>query len=153
PPAGADWLHEVKFDGYRLQARIDGKGLHLLTRSGQDWTDRFGRAIPAALRALPVRSALLDGAVVVEAGNGAADFSALQADLSAGRDDRFIFYLFDLLFRDGDDLRKSPQIDRKAALETLLKAAPDPLRYSEHFTESGALVLRHACRLSLEGII
>ena len=153
PPAGQEWLHEVKFDGYRLQARIEGGKARLLTRSGQDWTDRFGTAVIDALRALPVRTALLDGELVVESGNGASDFSALQADLSAGRDDRFVFYLFDLLYLDGYDLRALPLTQRKAMLEKLLAPASGPLRYSGHFPESGALVLRHACRLALEGIV
>lgn len=153
PPAGDDWLHEIKFDGYRLQARIDGSDLRLLTRSGLDWTARFGAAIPAALRALGAETALLDGEIVVEAHGGASDFSALQADLSAGRADRFVFYLFDLLYLNGRDLRALPLIERKAMLELLLQVAPAPLRYSSHFPERGALVLRHACRLSLEGII
>lgn len=153
PPAGADWLHEIKFDGYRLQARIEGADLRLLTRSGLDWTARFGTAIPAALRALGAESALIDGEIVVEAHGGASDFSALQADLSAGREDRFAFYLFDLLYLDGRDLRALPLIERKGMLDALLLGAPAPLRYSSHFGERGALVLRHACRLSLEGII
>ena len=153
PPSGDEWLHEVKFDGYRLQARIEGDDLRLLTRSGLDWTDRFGAAVADALRALPVRAALLDGEMVVETGNGASDFATLQADLSAGRDDRFTFYLFDLLYLDGADLRATALRKRKAVLEKLLEGRAGVLRYSDHFSESGALVLRHACRLSLEGII
>ncbi|WP_333683769.1 DNA ligase D [Pontibaca methylaminivorans] len=153
PPAGDEWLHEVKFDGYRLQARLDGGALQLLTRGGLDWTGRFGPRIAGALRALPVKTALLDGEVVVESGHGASDFPALQADLSTGRDDRFLFYLFDLLYLDGRDLRKEPLLRRKALLEDLLRDDAPALRYSAHFAESGALVLRHACRLSLEGIV
>ncbi|CAM3110591.1 bifunctional non-homologous end joining protein LigD [Paracoccus aminovorans] len=152
-PQGDRWLHEIKFDGYRLQARIEAGRVKLLTRSGLDWTARFGKAVPQALRDLPVGSAILDGELVVETDAGASDFSALQADLSAGRDDRFAFYAFDLLYLDGYDLRGAALVERKALLAQLLGAEGGPLRYSGHFDESGALVLRHACRLSLEGIV
>lgn len=153
PPAGAQWLHEVKFDGYRLQARIENGDVRLLTRGGLDWTDRFGPAISEALRGLDVQTAILDGELVVETGAGASDFPALQADLSAGRRDRFVLYLFDLMYRDGQDLRALPLIARKEMLEEMIGSAPGPLRFSSHFGESGAMVLRHACRLSLEGVI
>jgi bifunctional non-homologous end joining protein LigD len=152
-PAGARWLHEIKFDGYRLQARIEAGRVRLLTRSGLDWTDRFGKAVPAALGALPLGTALIDGELVVESGSGASDFSALQADLSEGRQDRFLLYCFDLLHLDGYDLRPLPLLRRKEMLEQILAQAGGPLRYSGHFEESGATVLRHACRLSLEGIV
>jgi len=152
-PDGAGWVHEIKFDGYRLQARLDGGKAALLTRGGLDWTERFGKAVPKALAALPVSQALIDGELVVEASGGASDFAALQADLSAGRSDRFAYYAFDLLYLDGQDLREAPLVERKAALARLLEGAPPELRYSEHFEENGEMVLRHACRLSLEGVV
>ena len=153
PPQGAGWVHEIKFDGYRLQAQVRGAKAKLLTRSGQDWTDRFGTDIPKALAALPAKTAILDGELVVEGAGGASDFSALQAELSANRTDRFRYYLFDALYLDGEDLRKQPLIDRKARLAALIEGAPDPLRLSEHFDEDGEVMLRHACRLSLEGLV
>lgn len=153
PPSGAKWLHEIKFDGYRLQAHIEGKSVKLLTRSGLDWTDRFGTSIAEALRGLPCDAALIDGEVVVEKENGASDFSALQQDLSEGRSDRFVFYAFDLMHLDDHDLRNCALIDRKTRLESLLPKNDPVLRYSHHFEESGGLVLTHACRLSLEGVI
>ena len=152
-PEGAGWVHEIKFDGYRLQARIEAGKATLLTRNGLDWTARFGAAVPKALAALPADQALIDGELVVEASGGASDFSALQADLSAGRSDRFAFYAFDLLHLDGQDLRAATLLDRKAALARLLEGAQPALRYSEHFEEDGEMVLRHACRLSLEGVV
>ncbi|MTH36515.1 DNA ligase D [Paracoccus limosus] len=153
-PQGERWLHEIKFDGYRLQARIEAGRIKLLTRGGLDWTTRFGKPVTAALRELPVGSAILDGELVVETDAGASDFSALQADLSAGRTDRFAFYAFDLIHLDGYDLRAVALVQRKALLARLLGGADDSLlRYSDHFEESGAMVLRHACRLSLEGIV
>ena len=153
PPEGSRWLHEIKFDGYRLQARVDQGKLQLLTRSGLDWTEKFGAAVAAALTALPAETVLIDGEIVVERDSGASDFSALQQDLSEGRSDRFVFYAFDLLYLDGSDLRGAALSERKALLEKLLPAGDPHLRYSQHFEESGALVLDHACRLSLEGVI
>lgn len=153
PPVGERWVHEIKFDGYRLQARVEAGRVKLLTRGGLDWTKKFGKAVPEALAALPVGKALIDGELVVENAAGASDFSALQADLSEGRSDRFLFYAFDLLYLEDQDLRGVGLEQRKAALKNLLAEAGDPLRYSEHFDESGGLVLNHACRLSLEGIV
>ncbi|MDE1566957.1 DNA ligase D [Aquabacter sediminis] len=152
-PTGEGWLHEVKFDGYRLLARIEDGAVRLLTRSALDWTARFGTAIPKGLAALPLKNLLMDGEVIVENGAGASDFSALQADLSEGRSDRFVFYAFDLLHLDGEDLRPLPLIERKARLAALLEGQTGPLRFSSHFDESGATVLRHACRLGLEGVV
>lgn len=152
-PAGEKWLHEVKFDGYRLQAHVRRGKAKLFTRSGLDWTAKFGKAIPSALSGLPAQDVIADGELVVEGAGGASDFSALQADLAAGRTGRLVFYLFDLLYLDGYDLRPAPLIERKAALEVLMRSAPAVLRYSEHFEEDGELVLRHACQLSLEGVV
>ncbi|WP_374435824.1 DNA ligase D [Tabrizicola sp.] len=152
-PGDERWLHEIKFDGYRIQARIAEGKLTLFTRSGRDWTDRFGPAIAKALTALPVRQAVLDGEVVVESSGRSSDFSALQADLAEGRTDRMVYYVFDLLHLDGRDLTGLPLVDRKRLLEGLLSPASGPLRISEHLSDKGEVVLRHACRLGLEGII
>ncbi|TCK30995.1 ATP-dependent DNA ligase LigD phosphoesterase module /ATP-dependent DNA ligase LigD polymerase module [Ancylobacter aquaticus] len=157
-PGGKLWIHEIKYDGYRLQARLDltakGKSrVKLLTRSGLDWTPRFGPALAAALEALPAENALIDGELVVENGAGVSNFSLLQQDLSEGRHDRFIYYAFDLLHLDGRDLRPLPLTERKRLLELLLRQAAEGLRYSEHLTEDGGDMLRHACRLSLEGLV
>ncbi|MCB9966003.1 MAG: DNA ligase D [Geminicoccaceae bacterium] len=152
-PRGERWVHEIKLDGYRLQAHVQGGEARLLARSGADWTERFGEAIAAALAALPARDAVIDGEVVVEARNGSSDFAALQQDLSEERTDRFVYYAFDLLYLDGYDLRPGALEDRKARLEHLLDGSPPALRYNDHFDEEGELVLRHACRLSLEGIV
>ncbi|WP_064709828.1 DNA ligase D [Rhizobium bangladeshense] len=153
PPAGDRWIHEIKFDGYRLQVRIENGKVRMLTRSGLDWTEKFGSDVLEAFAALPVQSAVIDGEIVVERDSGASDFSALQHDLSEGRDDRFVFYAFDLLHLDGYNLVNAALLDRKQLLESLLPGANDKLRYSGHFNESGGLVLNHACRLSLEGVI
>src|SRR5690606_16104155 len=130
-PTGSRWLHEIKFDGYRLQAHISGGRAKLLTRSGLDWTEKFGEALPKALAGLPAKTAIIDGELVVEASGGASDFSALQADLSEGRSDRFRYYAFDLIYLDGHDLRGAALVDRKDALKALVDGAGPALAFSE----------------------
>ncbi|MGO4567798.1 DNA ligase D [Rhizobium sp. 2YAF20] len=153
PPAGERWIHEIKFDGYRLQVRIEAGRVKLLTRSGLDWTAKFGNEIVSAFKQLPLGTALIDGELVVESGAGASDFSALQSDLSDGRTDRFIFYAFDLLYLDGYDLRAAPLIQRKDLLGRIVGTDMGKIRFSGHFDANGDLILKHACRLSLEGIV
>jgi len=155
PPAGDAWLHEVKFDGYRLQARISAGKVKLLTRTGLDWTERFGQQISDALAALPCESALIDGEVVALGENGISSFSALQAALSEEKTTNLVFFAFDLLHLDGENLQSEPLLARKERLEELLTTAgaDSPLRYSEHFIEPGQTMLRHACRMGLEGVI
>ncbi|GHC75570.1 DNA ligase D [Limoniibacter endophyticus] len=152
PPAGPGWIHEIKFDGYRLMARIEDGDVRLLTRSGLDWTEKFGMELRKAFAALPLQTAMVDGELVVEGNGGASDFSALQADLSEGRNDRFIFYAFDLLHLDGRDLRNAPLSERKQVLKKLVGDA-EKILFSDHFDDDGDMVLRHACRLSLEGVV
>jgi bifunctional non-homologous end joining protein LigD len=153
-PESGNWIHEIKFDGYRLQTRIADGHAALLTRKGLDWTHKF-TPVSHALAALPVKTATLDGELVVEDENGVSSFSLLQQDLSAGRTDRMVYYLFDLLFLDGEDFRSVPLVERKARLQKLLKKAPKggPLRFSESLDQEGDVLLKHACRLGLEGII
>ena len=152
-PEDDGWVHEIKFDGYRIQARLDHGEVRLLTRKGLDWTSKFPN-VAAAVAALPARTALLDGEVVVETEAGVPSFSGLQAALKAGDRDRFIYYVFDLLHRDGRDLTGLPLIARKAELVRLVgQARRGSMVYSEHFEGSGEVVLRHACQMSLEGIV
>ncbi|HEV2957185.1 MAG TPA: DNA ligase D [Xanthobacteraceae bacterium] len=154
PPSGAKWVHEIKYDGYRIQARIDGGTVRLLTRKGLDWTDRFA-SIARALGALGLSSGLIDGEIVVQDSDGIAKFSLLQADLSEWRQDRFVYYLFDLLYAEGYDLTPATLVDRKSLLQEIVAAAPVPscIRFSEHLAEDGPTMLEHACRLGLEGIV
>ena len=154
PPSGPKWVHEIKHDGYRIQARIDGNTVRLLTRTGLDWTERFA-SIARALGTLGLSSALLDGEIVVQDSDGIAKFSLLQADLSAGRQDRFVYYLFDLLYAEGYDLTPATLLDRKALLQEIVAGLPasSPIRFSEHLAEDGPTMLEHACRLGLEGIV
>jgi bifunctional non-homologous end joining protein LigD len=154
PLTGPQWAHEIKFDGYRIQARIDGDDIRLLTRKALDWTKRFP-TIAGALRTLDAGKALLDGEIVSEDEEGVPHFSELQADLKSGRRDRLRYRVFDLLYLDGFDLTGATLLDRKSLLERLLgrASAGSPLRYSEHSDEDGATMLRHACRMGLEGIL
>jgi bifunctional non-homologous end joining protein LigD len=152
-PGDDRWLHEIKFDGYRVQAQVQDGRVRLFTRSGRDWTDRFGTPLATALGALPAKQAVLDGEVVVDVAGRSSDFSALQADLSEGRTDRMRYYVFDLLHLDGRDLTPLPLVERKRLLSTLVAKAGDPIRLSEHLDDKGEIVLRHACRMGLEGIV
>lgn len=155
PPDGKGWLHEIKHDGYRMQARIDGGKVKLLTRTGLDWTKRFP-TIAKALAQLPVSSGLLDGEIVAQEDNGVSSFSALQTDLKNGRRDRLGFFLFDLLYCEGVNLANVALNDRKAALEALCRALPStsPLRYSAHMDDGDSrAIFAHACRMGLEGLI
>jgi bifunctional non-homologous end joining protein LigD len=155
-PSGDGWVHEIKFDGYRIQARLDDGQDHgkvrLLTRKGLDWTSKFPN-IAAAVAKLPARSALIDGEIVIEDETGISSFSGLQAALKAGERDRFVYYVFDLLHLDGRDLTNLPLIERKAELARLIGKGRGPIKYSEHFEDDGPAVLGHACDLSLEGIV
>ena len=154
PPSGPDWLHEIKFDGYRAEARLDSGDVQLLTRKQQNWTHRFA-PVAEAVAALAARTALLDGEIVVEDDNGISNFSLLQTDLKDGRTDRFVYYVFDLLHLDGRDLTGEPLTERKAALARLLKGygKTGVIRYTDDFDESGPVILRHACEMGLEGIV
>ena len=151
-PSGLQWLHEIKFDGYRMEARLDHGSVRLLTRKQQDWTYRF-KPIAEAVAALPAETALLDGEVVVEDEHGVSNFSLLQTDLKDGRTDRFVYYVFDVLYLDGRDLTAEPLVARKAALARLLKGKGGVIRYTDDVADAGPLILRHACEMGLEGIV
>jgi bifunctional non-homologous end joining protein LigD len=153
PPDGSNFVHEVKFDGYRLQARLDHGKVKLLTRKALDWTHKF-EPVAEALAKFKVESALIDGEVVVEDANGVSDFSALQDALKHGKTN-YVYYVFDLMHLDGEDLTDRPLIGRKFALQGLLKGA-DPggiVRFSEHFEVTGSEMLEHARAHGLEGIV
>jgi bifunctional non-homologous end joining protein LigD len=152
PPAEGGWLHEIKFDGYRIQMRaLDGE-VTLKTRKGLDWTAKYP-AIGEAASALP--DCIIDGEICALDKNGAPDFAALQAALSQGKTGNLVYFAFDLLYDGGEDLRSKPLIKRKGRLQTLLTdAGNDPrIRFVEHFDTGGDAVLRSACKLSLEGIV
>ncbi len=151
-PDSPRWIHEIKFDGYRIQARLDHGKIKLMTRKGLEWTDKFPRVAEAVAR-LPADTALLDGELVSEDKDGISRFSLLQQDLKVGRHDRMVFYVFDLLHCDGVDLKPLPLTERKAALARLLSRARGALRLSESLTERGPVLLKQACKMGLEGIV
>ncbi|WP_029079077.1 DNA ligase D [Bradyrhizobium sp. th.b2] len=153
PPNGTGWCHEIKFDGYRVQLRVEDGAAVLKTRKALDWTDKFG-AIAKEAAKLP--DVLIDGEIVALDEGGMPHFSTLQAALSDGKTDRLIFYAFDLLFAGNEDLRPLPLTERKARLKALLEGrkGKNPLiRYVEHFEERGEAVLDSARKLGLEGIV
>ncbi|SDJ61497.1 bifunctional non-homologous end joining protein LigD [Bradyrhizobium lablabi] len=149
-PQGQQWIHEIKLDGYRVQVHVNKGKRKVFTRNGLDWTKRFSQFAGA----LDISGqAILDGEVVV-IHEGRTNFSELQADLAAGRQDRLVYYAFDLLWRDGD-LRKLPQIERKQALRGLMgeNGIEPPIVYSEHLIGDGQEMFEHAAKLNWEGII
>jgi bifunctional non-homologous end joining protein LigD len=153
PPSGPGWGHEVKFDGYRLQLRVEDGKAGLRTRKGLDWTAKFA-AIAKQAKTLP--DCMIDGEACALDRRGVPDFGALQEALSEGKSDALIFFAFDLLFAEGEDLRALPLGERKARLDDLLgesKGKHEALRYVEHFETSGAAVLESASRMGFEGII
>ena len=152
PPAGPGWGHEIKFDGYRLQLRVEGGKAALRTRKGLDWTARFPEIAADGAR-LP--DGVYDGEAVALDEDGKPDFAGLQAALSSGRTGALVFFLFDALFVAGEDLRGLKLADRKARLKAVLDAAPASprLRFVEHFDTAGDAVLKSACTMELEGII
>ncbi len=152
PPSG-DWRYEVKFDGYRILARIDGKDIRLFTRNGHDWSSKMPRQV-AALRELGIDSAWLDGEMVVADENGAADFQALQNAFDTEHDENITYYLFDLPFLGGQDLRQVALQGRRDTLRQLLEHDESGvLKFSADFDQPVESLLDSACRLELEGLI
>ena len=153
PPNADGWCHEVKFDGYRVQLRIEGGDVTLNTRKGLDWTEKFG-AIARAAKALP--DALIDGEIVALDHHGVPSFSALQAAIADNKTGNLIFFAFDLLFANGEDLRALPLRERKESLKRLLERRNGKeklIRYVDHFEDRGDTVLESAKKLELEGIV
>ena len=154
PPDGPGWLHEIKLDGYRVYCRRDARGARLLTRTGQDWTDRFRRLV-GPLEALPAQEFALDGEVVVLDDAGHSSFGALQEALSANDQRRLTLYAFDLLHLDGYDLRGAALVDRKRALRELIEGGSGvgSIRNSDHIDAPGEEVFRRASKMGLEGVV
>jgi bifunctional non-homologous end joining protein LigD len=155
PPKGDDWLHEMKFDGYRIECLLAQGTARLITRSGLDWTDRFPDVAEAAA-AIPARSAILDGEVVVLLPDGRTSFRALQLALKGESSGPMAYFVFDLLELNGQDLRRLPLIERKDLLADLLhgrRRGSKVVRFSEHVEGHGETVCARACKAGLEGII
>ncbi|MGY3441316.1 ATP-dependent DNA ligase [Bradyrhizobium sp. USDA 4473] len=152
PPDGPEWLHEIKYDGYRMHARIDGSDIRLLTRTGLDWSNRYQATI-VALRALKVENAYLDGELCAVRPDGVTSFSRLQAATDEGRTGDLVFFAFDLLFLNGQGTAGLPLLERKERLEGLFKSEMPGLRFSGHVIGSGPQFREHACKLNLEGAV
>jgi bifunctional non-homologous end joining protein LigD len=156
PPVGKNWVHELKLDGYRIEARIDSKksSVQLLTRTGLDWTHRM-KALARAVGELAVETALLDGEVVVLDPDGTTSFANLQAAFQEGTKHTLTYFLFDLLHLDGHNLRDLPLLERKKLLAAVMESADprSPVRMSEHLTGDAGEIFSNACKLGAEGII
>lgn len=153
PPQGDDWLHEIKFDGYRMICHIDGNKLRLVSRNQQDWTNRM-HSVVEALQTLPAHQAILEGEVVALKSDGTSDFQLLQNAFREGRTTQLHYYVFDLLYLDGQSLTELPLEVRKQHLATLLLGHSESLiHYSDHVVGSGERFMKQACKAHLEGII
>ena len=152
-PGGDDWLYELKYDGYRILAYIEGSKASLLTRNGNDYTDRFQSVASALVTLAAGRAMVLDGEMTVTDEGGKTDFQALQSYLKNPARQPLTYIVFDLLALDGKDLRADPLIKRKEALEALMKDAPKNLWYSRHVAGGGKESFAAACKLGMEGIV
>jgi bifunctional non-homologous end joining protein LigD len=148
-PSGDRWIHEVKFDGCRVQVHIVNDGVRIFTRRGNDWTTRF-KKIAADAWHLNAKSAIIDGEVIVPAANGVSDFSVLQNELR-GKSTKLVLYAFDLLYLNGYDMRKAPLFQRKAALRTLV--AKSDILFGDSFEVDGTEMFKSACSMGLEGVV
>ena len=152
-PVGEEWVHELKYDGYRILCRVKNGSAKLVTRNDHDWTSKLAR-IAAAAAALPVKNAWLDGEVVALMPDGTISFQGLQNAFDTGSETNLVYYVFDLLYRDGYDLRQVTLLDRKRSLAAVMpRGASGLLRYSDHIQGQGDVVFSEACRKGMEGII
>ena len=152
PPAGTAWVHEIKYDGYRMLCRVDDGDVRMVSRSARDWTAEF-QSLARALSRLPVESAWLDGEVVVLDAEGRSSFQGLQNALSGGSAATISYFAFDLLYLNGVDLRGVALAGRKRLLEDVLTGAPASVKYSQHFAAVGGAFLENVCSLGLEGMV
>ena len=148
-PSGARWIHEIKFDGYRVQVHLANEAAKIFTRRGHDWTHRFKKVAHDAWH-IKAASAVVDGEIVVPAADGTTDFSVLQNELK-GKSTRIVLVAFDLLYLNGRDLRKLPLVQRKAELKKII--AGTDIQFSESFEIDGGEMFAHACKLGLEGVV
>jgi len=149
-PSGSNWMHEIKYDGYRTLLAVGGGKARAYTRTGLDWSDRFAPIVAAAAEL--EGSALIDGEVVALDKDGRPSFQALQASLKEGSG-TLAYFAFDLLTRDGEDLTALPNLDRKEKLKDLLADAPEPIRFSDHVLGQGEKLFDSLCKQGLEGVV
>jgi DNA ligase D-like protein (predicted ligase) len=150
-PSGQQWLHEIKLDGFRMAARIEGGRAQLLTRTGLDWSDKYPSVV-AALANVRAKSAYLDGELCGVGDDGLPSFSQTQATSDGERGVQLVYYAFDLLHLDGRDAASMPLVERKALLKPLIAGVPG-LQFNDHETGDGELIRKHACELGFEGVV
>ena len=148
-PSGARWIHEIKFDGYRVQVHLANEAIKIFTRRGHDWTHRFKKVAHDAWH-IKAASAIVDGEIVVPAADGTTDFSVLQNELK-GRSTSIVLVAFDLLYLNGRDIRKEPLLRRKAELKKIIDDTD--VQFSESFETEGPEMFAHACKVGLEGVV
>jgi bifunctional non-homologous end joining protein LigD len=151
PPTGDRWLHEIKYDGYRILA-YRSRATRLVSRNGKDWTDKLAAVVPA-IEGLPAKQFILDGEIVVFDQAGASSFQMLQNSLGVTRASGLAYVVFDLLHCDGFDLTLVPLVDRKAILRELLTDCAPAIQFSDHIEGNGNEILRQICSRGLEGIV
>jgi bifunctional non-homologous end joining protein LigD len=155
PPDNQNWIHEIKFDGYRIVSMIDNGDIKMISRNGKNWTKRFA-SLAESLRKFPAEQAVLDGEIVVLRNDGTSDFQALQNVLKGYERGTLVYYAFDLPYCSGHDLTRTPLRERKRLLQSFLQQMDSeniPIRFSNHITGSGTGVYEHICRMALEGVI
>ncbi len=154
PPNGDEWLHELKFDGYRMICHLHRRKARFWSRNGKDWTEKFPN-LAQALKTFPATTAILDGEVVVVDSAGRSSFQRLQQSMGGGSATAFVFEIFDLIYLEGYSLSQTPLRERKLALEQLLASAKakGPLRYSDHVEGDGKQFFKQACDYGIEGIV
>jgi bifunctional non-homologous end joining protein LigD len=148
-PSGERWIHEIKFDGYRVQVHLANEAVKIFTRRGHDWTHRFKKVAHDAWH-IKAGSAVIDGEIVVLAADGTTDFAVLQNELK-GKSTSIVLVAFDLLYLNGRDLRKVPLFQRKAELKKII--AGTDVQFSESFEVDGHAMFAHACKVGLEGVV
>jgi bifunctional non-homologous end joining protein LigD len=152
PPVGDLWLHELKFDGYRMLCRIDRGKVTVWSRNEKEWTGKFAN-VEQSVKALPLTTAILDGEIVIVDAHGQSSFQKLQRAMGKSVNSGFVYEIFDLIYLDGYDLTRVPLKERKRLLEELCAAGRGTIRYSEHFEGNGDAFFKHACEYGIEGIV
>lgn len=153
PPSGDNWVHEIKFDGYRLISFLKNKSVRMITRGNQDWTDIFSK-VAAEIKKLPIKNAIFDGEIVVLDENQHSNFQLLQNSIKENNKNDFIYYIFDLLYLNDHDLSQMPLLERKKLLFQIIPATTDSsLRYSTHVLGAGEEIYHKSCEFGLEGVI
>ncbi|MGH6675588.1 MAG: non-homologous end-joining DNA ligase [Xanthobacteraceae bacterium] len=152
PPTGPKWVHEIKFDGFRSQLHLRNDAVTIYSRGGHDWTDRYRSVADQAVQ-LNAKHLVIDGEMVVLREDGTCDYWALHKGARGSLSDRVTYFAFDLLYQDGEDLRRRPFLARKELLRKALKTSSDRIRYVEHFESDGPTVWAHAHKINVEGIV